>query len=80
MSDKIRYKWVKDYDDKDEAIENATWLHEALVGNPDYKDSRILLHVGEGGSVELYEFEDSMTHVNVVEENGHPVLELFKTE
>ena len=77
MSDKIRYKWVKDYKDQDRAIEAATWLHEPLIGNSDYQESRILLHVGEFGSVEFYEFEDSKTHVHVIEENGHPVLEMF---
>ena len=74
----LRYKWEKSYESYEEAMENAKWLHEALVGNPDYKECRILLHVGDSGLVEIFEFEDSKTHINVVEEDGHPVLEMFR--
>jgi len=74
----VRYKWVKHYDSKEEAIENANWLHSALVGNPDYMETRILLNVGDFGEVLLAEFNDSKTHINVIEEDGHPVLEMFK--
>lgn len=74
----VRYKWVKQYRDREEAMENARWLHLALVGNLDYEETRILLNVGEFGEVLIAEFEDSETHINVIEEDGHPVLEMFK--
>ena len=74
----VRYEWTKDYGDKEKALDAATWIHEALKEEDDYIESRILLHVGEFGSVELYEFKDSNTHVHVSEEDGHPVLDIFK--
>lgn len=46
---------IKVEDDK-ERLAIANSIHEQLVGNPDYIDSRIILNVGE--EVNLYIFDD----------------------
>lgn len=73
---KIRYKYDEVFDSNKEAMSVAQYFHDVLRGNPDYIDTRILLNV-EDCRVLLVEFEDSKTHLNVVQENDMPILELF---
>lgn len=70
------YEYEKHFETSDKAKEVAEYFHEVLKGNPDYKNSRILLNV-ERDRVLLVEFDDSATHIHVVEEEGEPVIELF---
>lgn len=74
----VNYKYVKTFETDEKAEAIARYFHEALKGNPDYVNTRILLNVS-GPQVVLAEFSDSATHIHVDEENGpdSPILELF---
>ena len=72
----VRYEWNKVFDSSKEAGETAQYFHEVLCGNPDYRDSNVILQ-WDGERVSLSEFEESRTHVHVTEEGGRYILELF---
>lgn len=72
----VNYEYEKHFGTPNKAQEVAEYFHNVLEGNPDYKETRILLNV-EGDRVLLAEFSDSETHIHVDEEGGEPVLELF---
>ena len=56
---------IKVNDDKEQlAIANS--IHEQLVGNPDYIDSRILLNIDVDGEVNIYIFDDCKDDQTIV--------------
>ena len=56
---------IKVNDDKEQlAIANS--IHEQLVGNPDYIDSRIVLNIDVDGEVNLYIFDDCKEDPTIV--------------
>lgn len=73
----VNYKYEKEFASEEQAKEVAEYFHEVLKGNPDYRETRILLNV-EGSRVLLAEFSDSKTHLHVEEGDDGPILELFK--
>lgn len=73
----VNYEWTKKFDSKEAAGETAQSFHEALCGNPDYRDSNIVLN-WSGEEVTITEFVESATHIHVAEEGGDYILELFK--
>lgn len=73
----VNYEWAHVFDSEKKASETARTFHEALCGNPDYRDSNIVLD-WDADVVTVTEFEGSRTHIHVAEEGGDYILELFK--
>ena len=48
-------------DSKDEKERIGTRIHEQLIGNPDYIDSRIILNIDEDKDILLYIYDDECT-------------------
>ena len=48
-------------DTKDEKERIGTRIHEQLIGNPDYIDSRIILNIDEDKDILLYIYDDECT-------------------
>ena len=59
MSDKVEKMIAINCNDEEEAKRVGEKIHQQLVGNPDYVNGDILLHVEEK-EVELYRFESNM--------------------
>ena len=75
LGTKVRYEYHFEGDgEKAKAV--AKNFHEALKGNEDYVESRILLY-WNNGIVEVYEFSDSRTAVRIMDNGpGLPKLTL----
>lgn len=63
-TDSVVYEYYLEAGSVEEAGDIANGFHRTLCGNPDYRDSRIILN-WSGSSVTLSEFRDSSTHVEV---------------
>ena len=48
-------------DTKNEKERIGTRIHEQLIGNPDYIDSRIILNIDEDKDILLYIYDDECT-------------------
>lgn len=64
----VVYDWSKHFTTPDEALATASRFHEQLRGNEDYIESRIILNV-TGTQVTVTQFSDSLTLVEVAEDN-----------
>lgn len=73
----ITYSWERVYEDLMEAKAVSNSLHNSLRGNEDYICSRIVLS-WSSKLVGVYEFEDSITHIEVDESGPLPVVVLVE--
>ncbi|MBR3321797.1 MAG: hypothetical protein IKG04_07815 [Exiguobacterium sp.] len=72
----VNYKYHREFESEEVAKKVADYFHSVLKGNPDYRETRILLNVN-GCEVLLAEFHDSNTHIHVDDSGSFPILELF---
>ena len=70
------YEYERTFETLEEAQDVASYFKDVLWDIPDFQEFNIML-TRSANTVNLLEFKESKTHVHVVEEDGHPVLEIF---